>query len=68
MESMNGQLHVPVALASAAHWIGGYVGPTFGLEFVEKRNILHWRESNQGLPAQSPTLYRLSYSDMSKLN
>jgi hypothetical protein len=29
---------------------------------VEKRKILHCRQSNAGRPARSPSLYRLSYS------
>jgi hypothetical protein len=37
------------------------VGPRVGLDDVEKRKIVHCRESNPGRPARSPSLYRLSY-------
>jgi hypothetical protein len=48
------------------HWIGGWVGLGTGLDAVEKRNILQCRKSNPGLPARSPSLYRLSYPDCSQ--
>jgi hypothetical protein len=42
---MNGQLYTPAALPlgkepAGIHWIGGWVGPTAGLDTVEKREIL----------------------------
>jgi hypothetical protein len=40
---------------------GGWAGPRASLEAVEKRKILHCRESNPGAPACSQSLYRLSY-------
>jgi hypothetical protein len=38
------------------------------MDAVEERKILHCRELNSGLPARSPSLYRLSYpgSSLSK--
>jgi hypothetical protein len=53
---VSGQLHVPAALppgekAPGTHWIGGWVGPSVGLDAVEKRKILHCREFNLGRPA-----------------
>jgi hypothetical protein len=38
-------------------------GPLVCLDAVEKRQILHYRESNPGRPSRSPSLYRLSYAD-----
>jgi hypothetical protein len=32
--------------AAGTHWIGGWVGPSAGLDAVEKRKILPCRESN----------------------
>jgi hypothetical protein len=44
------------------HCIGGWLGSTVGLDAVEKRKIsCHCPELNPGLPACSPSLYRLSY-------
>jgi hypothetical protein len=38
------------------HWIGGWVGPRFGLDTVAKRKILSsCRESNPGRPTNSLT-------------
>jgi hypothetical protein len=39
---VSGQLHAPAALRPeeivlGTHWIGGWVGPTAGLDTVEKR-------------------------------
>jgi hypothetical protein len=45
------------------HWIGGWVGPGAYADAVEKRRILHCRESNWGRPVRSPLLYRLNYPD-----
>jgi hypothetical protein len=53
----------PLDKDSATHWIGGWLGPRAGLDAVEKRKILHCRESNPGCPTDSPSLYRLSYPD-----
>jgi hypothetical protein len=36
-------------------------GPRVGLDAVERSKILQCRESNQGRPAHSPSLYRLRY-------
>jgi hypothetical protein len=56
----SGQLHVPAALPigyEAAPW-----GPRVELDAVEERKIsFSWPESNPGLPACSPSLYRWSY-------
>jgi hypothetical protein len=41
------------------------MGPIGGLDAVEKRKILHWRESIPDLPTRSPSLYRLSYPNSS---
>jgi hypothetical protein len=35
------------------HWVGEWVGPGTGLDAVEKRKILHYRESNQSLLART---------------
>jgi hypothetical protein len=35
---------------SDIHWIGGWVGLSFGLDDMEKRKSLHYRESNQSRP------------------
>jgi hypothetical protein len=43
----------PCHFTPFTHWIGGWVGPRAGLDAVEKRKILHWQESNLGLPAHS---------------
>jgi hypothetical protein len=43
--------------------IGGWVGPRFSLDAVEKSKILHCRESNISRPACSPSLYLLCYPD-----
>jgi hypothetical protein len=60
---VTGQLHAPADLPPGTHWIRGWVGPS--LDAVEKRKILHCRESNTGRPDRSPSLYRLSYPDSS---
>jgi hypothetical protein len=51
----------PGEIAHSTHWVGGYVGPKFGLDAIEKKKILSSRESITGRPARSPSLYRLSY-------
>jgi hypothetical protein len=53
----------PGERASGTHWIGGWVSPRAVLDAVEKRKIVHFRESNSGSPARSRWLYRLSYFD-----
>jgi hypothetical protein len=47
----SGQLHATAARerAPGAHWIGGWVGPRFGLDIEEKRKIVHCWELNLGL-------------------
>jgi hypothetical protein len=45
------------------HWIGGWLGPSVGLDDVERGEIMHYRETNPGRPARSPSLYRLSNPD-----
>jgi hypothetical protein len=45
------------------HWIGGWVEPRAGLDDMEKRKIFHWRESNLGRPAHSPSLYRTQLTE-----
>jgi hypothetical protein len=62
---VSGQLLAPAAFlsgerATGTHWIGGWVGPRVGLDAVEKRKIVHYRESNPG--SSSLSLYRLSYT------
>jgi hypothetical protein len=39
---MNEQLHAPADLerARGTNWVGGWVGPTAGLDYVKKRRIL----------------------------
>jgi hypothetical protein len=46
---VSGQVHAPVALP---HWTGGWVGPSAGLDAVERRKILR-RKSNPGRPART---------------
>jgi hypothetical protein len=43
------------------HQIGGWVDPAIGLDVVEKRRILHCRESNPCLPARTRLLYDWDY-------
>jgi hypothetical protein len=45
--------------APDTHEIGGWEGPRFGMDAVEKRKIFHCRESNSGRPVRSLSLYRL---------
>jgi hypothetical protein len=65
-----GQLHAPAALPSGkelpvTYCIGGWVGPRAGLDAVEKREILHCRESYLGRRARNQSLYRLNiYKDL----
>jgi hypothetical protein len=65
---VNGQFHAPAALppgesAPCTHWMGSLVGPSVDLDAVEKKTILHCRDSSPGNPSRSPLLYRLSYRD-----
>jgi hypothetical protein len=53
----------PDRFTPGTHMMGGWVGSRGGLGAVEKRKILHCRESNQACPVRSPSLYRLSYPD-----
>jgi hypothetical protein len=43
--------------ALGTHWRCSWVGRRAGLDAVEKRKILHCRESNPGRPARSTSLY-----------
>jgi hypothetical protein len=56
---VSGQLRAPAALPQGKE----SAVPT-GKEAVEKRKILHCRESNPGRLARSPSLYRLSYPEI----
>jgi hypothetical protein len=49
--------------APSTHWRGDWVDPTTGLDAVEKRKILPYRESNPGRPTSSPSLDGLNYPD-----
>jgi hypothetical protein len=46
----------PRERAPSSYWIGGWVGSRVGLYTVEKRKIVHYRESNPGSSARSPSL------------
>jgi hypothetical protein len=46
---------------SGTHWLGGWVGPRDGLDFVEKRKFLPLPEANPSRPACSHSLCRLSH-------
>jgi hypothetical protein len=53
---VSGQLHALAALPPGKEApVGGWVGPSAGLDDVEKRKILHCRESNPGRPARRYT-------------
>jgi hypothetical protein len=65
---MSGQHHprpgrfTPGERATGAHWIGGWVDPTAGLDDVEKRKVFTLPEFELrpfGRPALSQSLYRL---------
>jgi hypothetical protein len=51
--------------APGDHWVRGWVSLRVGLDNVEKRKVLHCRESIPASPAHSPSLYQLSYPDSS---
>jgi hypothetical protein len=65
---VSSQLHVPICLAPGkeppgTHCIGGWVGPTAGLDVVEKRKSLPLQGLELqplGRPARGQSLYRLS--------
>jgi hypothetical protein len=40
---------IPGEKSADTHWIRGWMGPRAGLDAVEKRNILHYWESNPGV-------------------
>lgn len=52
----------PTERAPIIHSIGGWVGPSAGLDAMELRKTSwpYW-ESNSSHPAHSPSVYRLSY-------
>jgi hypothetical protein len=55
---------IPEERTPAAHWMGGWVGPSAGLEDVEKRKFLFLpglKFQHLGGPARSQSLYRLRY-------
>jgi hypothetical protein len=52
----------PEEVAPDTLWRRGWVGPRVGLDVVDKRKILHPPESNPDHLANSPSLYRLSYT------
>jgi hypothetical protein len=54
----------PGRFTPGTHWIGGWVGLRFGLDYMEKRKLLSPSElglRNLGRPARSQSLYRLRY-------
>jgi hypothetical protein len=60
---------IPGERALSTNWMVGWVGPSVGLDAVEKKKILHCREPNPGRPARSPFLIptrlsRLQSQDM----
>jgi hypothetical protein len=67
---VNGQLHVPADLPPGKDppgtlWIGGWVGPRTGMDYVERREILPLTGLELrafSSPVRSQSLYRLSYS------
>jgi hypothetical protein len=64
---VSGQHHGPAALypgerTPGTHWIGGWVGPSAGLDAGARRKILcPCQGSKPDRPARSQTLYCLSY-------
>jgi hypothetical protein len=54
----------PEERVTSTHWIGGWVGPRAGLDYLEKRKFLTLPGLELrplGRPARSQSLYRLSY-------
>jgi hypothetical protein len=63
---VSGQLHAhaafpPEETAPGLHWLWGWVGFRSGLDDVEKRKILHCRDSNSDPSAAQPVASR--YTD-----
>jgi hypothetical protein len=63
---VSGQLHLPAALLRGkeppdAHWIGGWVDPSAGLDDVKRRflTLLGLELRTLGRPVLSQSLYRL---------
>lgn len=50
--------YFPGQISPCSYWIGGCVGPRVCLNSVKNRSC---RESNQGFPVRSPSLYWLCY-------
>jgi hypothetical protein len=48
-------------IATATHWIKGWVGPRVDLDAVERRKILPLPGIEPQRPARNPSLYRVSY-------
>jgi hypothetical protein len=62
---------IPGERAPGTHWIGGWVGPRAGLDFVEKRKFLTLLGLELRIvcrPARSQSLYRLCYPGSLKEN
>jgi hypothetical protein len=54
----------PGEIAPGTPWIGGWVGPSAGVDYLEKRKFLTLSELELqplGRPARSQSLYRLRY-------
>jgi hypothetical protein len=54
----------PCRFTPGTHFIGGWVDPRSGLDNMEKRTLLPYRDSNSPTPgraARSQSLYRQSY-------
>jgi hypothetical protein len=67
---VSGQLNGPAALTPgerglSTHCIGGWEGPRFGLDAVEKRKIIHCQESNPGCaaPCYMDFIYNINYAN-----
>jgi hypothetical protein len=52
----------PLGKDPGTHWIGGWLGPGAGMDFMKKRKSYPCRESNTGHPAHNLSLHRLSYT------
>jgi hypothetical protein len=48
------------AKVPSTYWIRDWVGARVGLDAVEKRKTLHFRESNTSHPALSPQYRKIS--------
>jgi hypothetical protein len=62
MEASCPSCFTPGERAPGTHWIGGWVGLRAILGTVEKREILHCRESNLGHSAYSPSYAKVKNS------